>query len=223
MTTVLLPTAPKSSSPVPHLTSIHSTVVRGNYGDARYPGNCSGELIKDLLLYFQPKRVFDPMTGSGTCADVCKELRIFCKSGDIRSGFDAGDPTYYRATEPFDFIWLHPPYWRMKVYSQDPRCLSNAPDLQTFYIMLRKVIRNCRGSLADNGKLAILMGDYHDWQTHRIAPCTQITREIALRENLWPACTEIIRLQHGSGSSKKAYASSFIPGLHDTVMIYQKA
>ena len=89
--------------------------------------------------------------------------------------------------------------------------------------MLRRVIRNCKSVLADKGKIAVLMGDYHDWQIRKIAPCTQITREIALREDLWPACTEIIRFQHGNSSSKKEYPSSFIPGLHDTCMIYQKA
>jgi hypothetical protein len=115
MDTVQLPQAPQTASPVPHLTSIHSTPVRGQYGDARYPGNCSGQIIKDLLLFFQPKRVFDPMTGSGTCADVCKELKLFCKSGDVRTGFDAADPSGYHEG-PYDFIWLHPPYWKMKIY-----------------------------------------------------------------------------------------------------------
>ena len=222
MNTVTLPVAPITGSPVPHLTSIHSTVIRGPYGDARYPGNCSGQIIKDLLLFFKPHRVFDPMSGSGTCSDVCKELGIFCKSGDIKTGFDAGNPKSYDGIEPFDFIWIHPPYWRMKVYNQDSRCLSNAPDLTTYYVMLRKVIQNCKAVLSDQGKLAILMGDYHDMKLGKIAPCTQITREIALREKLWPACTEIIRFQHGNSSSKKEYASSFIPGLHDTALIYQR-
>ncbi len=158
MLTVTLPAAPQTTSPVPHLTSIHSTPMRGPWGRSNYPGNCSGHIIRELLLYFQPHRVFDPMTGSGTCADVCRELRLFCKSGDVRTGFDASDPKSYAGLEPFDFIWLHPPYWRMKVYSNDPRCLSNAPDMTAFYVRLRRVIRLCKGVLAPNGKLAILMG-----------------------------------------------------------------
>ena len=32
------------------------------------------------LLFFQPRFVFDPMQGSGTCADVCRELSIPCRS-----------------------------------------------------------------------------------------------------------------------------------------------
>ena len=40
--TVPLPIAPKTGSPVPHLTSIHSRATRGPYGSSRYRGNCGG-------------------------------------------------------------------------------------------------------------------------------------------------------------------------------------
>src|SRR5207247_4534552 len=114
--------APITGSPVPWLTSLYSKATRGNYGDPRYPGNCSGELIKDLLLYFRPRTVFDPMSGSGTCRDVCDELKIECRSKDIRFGFDACDTKSYDPawTGAFDFIWLHPPYWRQKRYTNQP-------------------------------------------------------------------------------------------------------
>ena len=61
----VLPRAPITTSPVPSLTSLYHKAKRGNYGDACYPGNCSGELIKDLLRYFKPQLVYDPMEGSG--------------------------------------------------------------------------------------------------------------------------------------------------------------
>src|SRR5438874_4877727 len=87
-----LPRAPRNASPVPHLTSLYHFHRAGEYGDRSYPGNCGGNLIKDLLLYFRPGLVFDPMAGSGTCADVCQELGIPCLSFDIHRGFDACDP-----------------------------------------------------------------------------------------------------------------------------------
>ena len=62
-----MPEAPRTASPVPSLTSLHATPGRGPYGDARYRGNCSGLLIKDLLSYFRPRSVLDPMQGGGTC------------------------------------------------------------------------------------------------------------------------------------------------------------
>ena len=87
-----LPRVPVTASPVPHLTSLYHFSRAGEYGDRGYPGNCGGNLIKDLLRYFKPRSVFDPMTGSGTCHDVCRELGIACVSGDIHQGLDACDP-----------------------------------------------------------------------------------------------------------------------------------
>ena len=67
----------------------------GDYGDRSYPGNCGGNLIKDLLRYFKPFSVLDPMTGSGTCRDVCKELGIYCCSSDLHEGADACDASQF--------------------------------------------------------------------------------------------------------------------------------
>src|SRR5580658_9328286 len=74
-----LPFSPKNASPVPHLTSLYHFHRAGEYGDRKWPGNCGGNLIKDLLNYFRPGGiVFDPMSGSGTCRDVCEELGMPC-------------------------------------------------------------------------------------------------------------------------------------------------
>jgi hypothetical protein len=117
-----LPRAPRNSSPVPHLTSLYHFHRAGEYGDRGYPGNCGGNLIKDLLLYFRPDGiVLDPMSGSGTCRDVCDELGIPCMSWDIHRGIDACDPHGFSPNEMFAFIWAHPPYWRHKLY-----CVANS-------------------------------------------------------------------------------------------------
>lgn len=88
---VKLPRAPINASPVPHLTSLYSSPVAGNYGSRAYPGNCGGNLIKDLIRFYDPKSVFDPMTGSGTCRDVCREIGVYCWSSDLHEGADACD------------------------------------------------------------------------------------------------------------------------------------
>ena len=112
-----LPRAPRNASPVPHLTSLYHFSRAGEYGDRGYPGNCGGNLIKDLLRYFHVTNTFDPMSGSGTCRDVCRELGIECVSGDIHHGFDLCDPNeFFGETarfdrHSFDFVWIHPPYW----------------------------------------------------------------------------------------------------------------
>jgi SAM-dependent methyltransferase len=216
-----LPRAPVNASPVPHLTSLYHFHRAGEYGNRSYPGNCGGNLIKDLLAYFQPGIVCDPMAGSGTCRDVCEELRIPCMSWDIHDGFDACDPNDFTAVAMFDFIWAHPAYWRQKLYADDPRDLSRSPTLEHFLKRYRQFIRNCARALTPGGRLAILMGDYCDRDVGFV-PLTWHTKQMAFDAGLRQCCTDIIRFSHGASSSKKVYRSSFIPGLHDTCMVFQK-
>jgi hypothetical protein len=209
--------APATASPVPGLTSIHSELGRGPYGDAQYRGNCGGYLIRDLLRYYGSRRVLDPMTGSGTCADVCRELGIECVSFDLKAGQDASDPASYEGLGCFDFVWLHPPYWRMIRYGDDPRCMSGAPDLEGFLDQLGRVLELGASVLTDRGVLAVLIGGYSE--RGRYMPLPALTTRVAIERGLWPAATEIIRFQHGNTSSRRSYASSFIPGLHDTCIL----
>lgn len=218
-----LPMAPRNASPVPHLTSLYHFQRAGEYGDRRYPGNCGGNLIRDLLLFFRPQtEVLDVMAGSGTCADVCRELGIACQSHDIRHGFDATSPDCFRNLPSFDFVWAHPPYWRQKLYTQDSRDLSRTPTLAAFLEPYGAFIRNCAGVLSLGGKFAILMGDYCDREAGFV-PLTHHTKRLAFSAGLRQSCTDIIRFSHGASSSRKTYRSSFIPGLHDVCMVFEKA
>ncbi len=157
-----LPQAPITGSPVPHLTSLYHNDEAGAYGSRRYPGNCSGEIIKDVLRFYSPSLVFDPMSGSGTCSDVCRELGIPCIAYDIHDGFDACDPHDFPAEETFEFIWAHPAYWRMKLYLDDPRDQFRAPTLEDFLRRYGQFIQNSAKALKTGGRLGILMGDYQD-------------------------------------------------------------
>jgi hypothetical protein len=215
-----LPLAPRNASPVPHLTSLYHFHQAGEYGDRSYPGNCGGNLIKDLLRFFRPFTVLDPMTGSGTCRDVCRELGIYCWSSDLREGADACDVSQF-PRETFGFCWIHPPYWRQKLYTEDPRDLSRTATLDAFLVRYRRLINNCAGALAAGGKLAILMGDYNDREAGFV-PLVYHTKRIAFECGLKQHTTDIIRFSHGASSGKKVYRSSFIPGLHDVCMIFEK-
>jgi SAM-dependent methyltransferase len=216
-----LPQAPINASPVPHLTSLYHFHRAGEYGDRSYPGNCGGNLIKDLLLFFRPRNVFDPFSGSGTCTDVCKELGIPVSHLDIRFGQDACNAGSYPRVQKYDFVWSHPPYWRQKVYTTDPRDLSQQATLEAFLERYERFIANCAEVLTPGGKFAILMGDYSDREAGFV-PLVYYTKLLAFRAGLRQSCTDIIRFSHGASSGKKVYRSSFIPGLHDVCMVFEK-
>lgn len=218
-----LPQAPVNASPVPQLTSLYHFRDYAGYGDRRYPGNCGGLLIRDLLRYFRPQAVFDPMTGSGTCAQVCRDLRVPCLSRDIRAGFDATNECCYRELGElrFDFIWAHPPYWRQKLYTANVGDLSGTPTLDAFLQAYEAFIRLCAQRLTARGKFAILMGDYTD-RAAGFVPLTYHTKRLAFAAGLRQHCTDIIRFSHGASSSRKTYRSRFIPGLHDTCMVFER-
>lgn len=215
-----LPQAPINKSPVPHLTSLYHSDNAGNYGNRAYPGNCGGGLIKDLIRFYNAKSVFDPMTGSGTCKDVCTELGVDCYSSDLHAGKDACDSTQYPRSS-FDFAWIHPPYYKQKLYTTDSRDLSRTPTFQAFLERYQLLINNCAGSLQPDGKLAILMGDYTD-RNEGYLPLVFYTKLLAFRAGLRQCATDIIRFSHGASSGKKVYNSSFIPGLHDVCVIFEK-
>lgn len=54
-------------------------------------------------------------------------------------------------------------------------------------------------------------------------PLTYHTKRLAFAAGLRPHCTDIIRFSHGTSSSRKVYRSSFIPGLHDVCMVFERA
>jgi hypothetical protein len=215
---VPLPECPKTASPVPWLTSIHATPGRGEYGDPHYRGNCSGLLIRDLLSYYKPKRVLDPMEGGGTCRDVCRELGIAYEGRDLRTGFDATRSESFLDLGKYDFVWMHPPYFQMVRYNeQDPRCLSMARTVGEFFGRLRLVFRNCRQVLEDGGRLAVLMGDGKHLGHYLGLPFR--TMNAAAAEGFWLAAPEIVRFSHGTTSAGRAYSTSFIPRLHDVCLV----
>jgi hypothetical protein len=152
---------------------------------------------------------------------VCEELGIECVSKDVRSGFDATDPAAFRGIGEYDLVWLHPPYWRMIRWSDDPRCLANAPTLGEFFGKLRAVFRNCAGVLRPTGVLAVLMGDWRHEGKYQALPFR--TFAAAEAEGFVLAAPEIIRFSHGTTSAaEKEYPVSIIPRVHDVCLVLKR-
>lgn len=212
---------PESTSPVPTLCSVHAEEGRGDFGNSRFRGNCSGLLIRDLLQYFLPRNLLDPMQGSGTAGDVAKSLGIAYQGFDLTTGFDAANPRSYDGLGGFDMVWLHPPYFDLIKYNDDPRCLSRCSSMESFCEQMQAVLRNCAGVLTEHGHLAILMGDitrrgrYFGLPFHTWAAATATGLELA--------CPEIVRLSHGASSTGKRYHFSMIPRMHDICFVFRKS
>ena len=164
--------------------------------------------------------MIDPMTGSSTCRDICRELNVYCYSSDLHLGIDACDPSSFPKAR-FEFAWLHPPYWRQKLYQDNPLDLSRTPTLDAFLDRYRQLIATAASTLIDGGRLAVFMGDYHD-RDAGFVPLVYHTKRIAYELGLIQSATDIIRFSHGASSSRKIYRTSFIPGLHDVCMIFSK-
>jgi hypothetical protein len=179
-----------------------------------------GGLINDLVTYFRPRAVFDPMHGSGTCRDVCEDLGVACQSGDIHQGFDACAPGGFGRGR-FDLVWCHPPYWRQKLYSEDPRDLARAPSLDAFLDGLMRFLANGAEDLTPQGKLTVLMGDYCD-REQGFLPLVYQTKRLAFAAGLRQHCTDIVRFLHGTSSADKVDRTKFIPGLHDVCTVFER-
>jgi hypothetical protein len=67
------------------LTSLLRYPDRGPWGQSGYKGNCPGFLVVDLMDYFKPSSVFDPMEGSGTTREVCADLNVNYEGRDLRT------------------------------------------------------------------------------------------------------------------------------------------
>lgn len=215
---------PKTKSHVPELCSIYanSNGDHGKYGDAKFRGNCSGYIIRDVLEYYCAMSCFDAMEGSGTCRDVCEELGIEFGGMDLSNGTDARDSTNFTAMRgEYDFVWMHPPYWDMIVYNDHPDCLSQAKTLVEFLQALSEVVDNCLSILKADGRMGILIGGYTRYGFH-FPLAFETWRMIVEEHDLRLAACEIIRPSYGATSSYREYSTSFIPCVHDTLMVFQR-
>ena len=196
------------------MKSLISYRDRGPYGDAKYPGNTSGRLVKDLLRQFRPKRVLDPMCGSNTTGDVCRELGLPYLGLDLKTGFDL-------LTSPipgrFDFIFWHPPYWNMVRYSREPADFSNAPTYDEWLEWMRRGFRRLLAVLLPGGHLALQIGDLRRRGRYYFMAGD------CYREFGEPLSSLLIKEQHNMRSDAVAYSGrTFIPIVHEYVLIYQK-
>lgn len=209
------------------LTSIVSYPERGEGGNNRYRGNCSPKLIEDLIGFFKPKQICDYMCGSGTTGDAAKKCGIASSLYDLHSGFDIMNSDIKERPE---FIFWHPPYWDIIVYSDvmykasdvekaygyNPRDfdLSRIKSWDNFVEAMNYAMMKQFTALENGGRMAVLMGDIKK-KGKLYSMISEIVKPGTL-ENI------LIKTQHNCFSDKTQYSCNFIPILHEYVMIVRK-
>lgn len=205
-----------------------STVVsypdRNNrYGNNRYRGNCSGELIKDLLERYTPKKAYDPMVGGGTFIDVCAELGVNCIYTDLNPKYGGWDALNDEVPESSDFIFWHPPYHDIIQYSgnmyghePDPRDLSRCGSYEEFIKKINIVQAKLLTSLRKNGRIAILVGDIK-----KAGVLYSMQKDMD-----WYGSPEqvVIKSQFNCHSDNKVYSNNnFIRIMHEYLLIFKRS
>lgn len=196
-----------------HLKSVVQYSERGPWGDAKFPGNTSGYLLTDLIDYYQPKSILDPMEGSGTTGDVAFDMGDIPYTGlDLLSGFDlVGD-------EPqgeYHLIFWHPPYHNAIDYEiAHPNNLSRCSSFPDYLDKLKLCMPKLLSHLSPRGHLCILCSD------PRKEGIIQPIHSAIIGFNLGTLDALLVKLIEGRSRYFDYGNAPFIPILHEYVLIF---
>lgn len=204
------------------MQSIVSYKDRGNFGDSKYRGNCTGYIIKDLIQHFyptsKPKKFIEIFSGGGTGKDVAKELNITNSLHlDLNNGWDA---LIDEIPSGSDFIFSHPPYWDIISYasqrnSYSENDLSNKMPYEEFIKKLNIINEKIYHSLIYGGRHAILIGD-----VRKQGKYYSIIKDMDWFGDLE---SHVIKVQYNCVSDNKVYSNNnFIPIKHEHLLIFRK-
>lgn len=135
-------------------------------GDKNYAGATPSYIIWNLLERYTKKndKVLDPMCGSGTTLDVCKDLErdgigfdLVPFRGDIKQNDARHIPL---KKETVDFIFIDPPYSTHIDYSDHPRCIGKLDASEKEYFeAMTQVIKELFRVLKNKGHMALYVSD----------------------------------------------------------------
>ena len=144
-------------------------------GNNKYAGVTPAFILYNLLFrYTEPgDLVVDPMAGSGTTYDVCKEEGRRCIAYDIvptRPEIIQNDARKIPLDDSsVDMIFIDSPYGDNIRYNEHPANIGHiSAESEEFYDELEKVIRECHRVLKDGKVLGWLIGD--QWVKKKFTP-----------------------------------------------------
>ncbi|PKK89949.1 MAG: hypothetical protein CVV64_11485 [Candidatus Wallbacteria bacterium HGW-Wallbacteria-1] len=141
----------------------------GQQGSSEYIGATPSWLIWNLLMrYTKPKDlVVDPMCGSGTTIDVCRDFNRRALGYDVnptrKDIFRIDARKLPLEDEKADFVFVDPPYSTHVEYSDDPRCIGklHASDSR-YYESLEKVISEIHRVMKPDRYMALYISDSYE-------------------------------------------------------------
>jgi len=144
-------------------------------GDNKYPGVTPAALIWNLVQrYTEPgDLVVDPMVGSGTTIDVCKEEGrkvIAYDIAPVRPDIKRNDARRIPLpSDSVDLVFVDSPYGDNLRYNEDPDCIGKiSSETGLFYDELEKVIGECHRILKPGRVLGWVIGD--QWVKRTFTP-----------------------------------------------------
>lgn len=144
-------------------------------GNNKYPGVTPAFIIYNLIKrYTDPgDTVLDPMAGSGTTLDVCREEGRKCIAYDIaptRPDIAQCDARKLPLEDnSIDMIFIDSPYGDNIRYNEHPDCIGKiSAETEDFYNELEKVMKECYRVLKPGKIIAWLIGD--QWVKKKFTP-----------------------------------------------------
>lgn len=212
------------------MQSIVSYPERGEYGNSRYRGNCSGRLIEDIIEQYRLEGLSDFMVGSGTTEQVVKSKGLRGDFADLNRGFDM---LSMEIPERAENIFWHPPYHTMIQYSDsmyDSReverryglsaetiaahDLSRCRTWEEFIEALNHCMMKQFAALEKGGRMFTLMGDMK--KQGKLYSMISDIAKIGTLEQI------IIKQQHNCVSDGRQYAGRFVPIVHEYLLVTRK-
>ncbi len=204
-------------------------------GDKGFHGNCSPQIVEQCVwrLTNEGDLVVDPMVGSGTTIDVCKEHNRRCLGYDLTPVRDdiiqADAKELPLDDDSADMVFIHPPYWSMVRYSngnRNPADLSRAATIEDFTGMLKAVLQECKRVLKPGKYLCVLLGDMV--KKGAFVPicrkAANLLEEIGMVDSGYA-----VKLAHGDTSRRKSgvivaelVATDNLKVSHDLAMFFRK-
>jgi hypothetical protein len=191
---------------------------RGNWGNNKYRGNCSGKLIVDLHEVYKFGEISDYMRGSNTTGETADFLKIKSNTYDLNTGFDLVNDDIKERNK---FILFHPPYWDIIKYSGNQygieplkNDLSHIKDYKEFLRYLNYCIAKQYSSLKTGGRLAVLLADIKKSGVYY--PLGLDFQKFGTIESI------VIKAQNNCYSDKIQYSGKFIKIAHEYLVIMRK-